>query len=519
MNNKIRDTIFFLICLCLIFNNIPKLLQMRFIGGPLGNKLAFYPVFAGMLYTAWCEWKRGGVLVGKREFLKYALAYLGVTYLSLIIGLITYPYWNVVLSGPVEQIEKLPKVLAFLNAHGFNPDIKFMLGGWIVVRQIKDVLMVLFYGFGTAYMFYCWYRDDYKRGLNIASKGFVVSAIIFSLYSIIDAFYLAGSGWAKGILVQINPLLHPIVTNNGWWPPLLWKGQLRSVFSEPSHVGNFLGVVMPLLLFAFMQYSKKSVLLICGVLTYLLSFFMVLTKARSAYAMYFGIIFLFVLLILISRKFAWKKLATILLVCIVGFYSGVGFLDNIAVTASKKQAVTASKLLEDNLFSLNTIDKRSNGARYALIKANFRIAADHPVLGVGRGLAQCYMLDKYTEAEKANREVADWIKKAKKYGIFASGQGQSNAMNEWVTQFSETGLAGVLVFLAPFIFVLYELGGQYLISPQMDIGFLITAIVSSLVAGCNGSLNLIYGIWILLGLCFAMCFSKGRDAKELNERT
>ena len=49
MNKKIRDIIFLCICFSLIFNNIntPKILYS--LGGPLGNKLAIFPLIIGFI--------------------------------------------------------------------------------------------------------------------------------------------------------------------------------------------------------------------------------------------------------------------------------------------------------------------------------------------------------------------------------------------------------------------------------------------------------------------------------------
>lgn len=57
MNKKIRDIIFLCICFSLIFNNIntPKILYS--LGGPLGNKLAIFPLIIGFIYTLWCQYK------------------------------------------------------------------------------------------------------------------------------------------------------------------------------------------------------------------------------------------------------------------------------------------------------------------------------------------------------------------------------------------------------------------------------------------------------------------------------
>lgn len=66
MNVKYRDLIFFLICFSLIFNNIPKSIQMNFIGGPVGDKLVIFPLIIGILYSVWCEWKYKNILVNKK---------------------------------------------------------------------------------------------------------------------------------------------------------------------------------------------------------------------------------------------------------------------------------------------------------------------------------------------------------------------------------------------------------------------------------------------------------------------
>lgn len=241
----------------------------------------------------------------------------------------------------------------------------------------------------------------------------------------------------------------------------------------------------------------------------MITFFVVLTKARTAYAMLCGILFLFSLAVILRLRGHWKKLLATLAVCLVTFNMGVQFL-GYAAARQNKADVTAQAVLEDNLLSLNSDVKRSNGARYALIRSNMRIAMQHPVLGVGRGLAGAYMIDNYTEEEAKNSEIADWVRRSKKYGLFANGQGYSDAMNEFVTRLSQTGAIGLLVFLAPFALILYKLqqpGTSGLVAKQL----LFTVILSSLAAGCNGSVNLMYGVWIFLGLAYAAVYG---DSKE-----
>ena len=61
MKNKIF--IVELIFLSLVFNEIPRNLQMNFLGGPVQSKLVFYPLFIGFIYTIYCQYKYKDVLV------------------------------------------------------------------------------------------------------------------------------------------------------------------------------------------------------------------------------------------------------------------------------------------------------------------------------------------------------------------------------------------------------------------------------------------------------------------------
>ena len=77
MNYKIRNILFLLISFFLIFNNVPKVIQQNNIGGSLLDKLVFYPIFIGLIYTVYCQYKYKNVLVNFDKFLKFILVYLG----------------------------------------------------------------------------------------------------------------------------------------------------------------------------------------------------------------------------------------------------------------------------------------------------------------------------------------------------------------------------------------------------------------------------------------------------------
>ena len=88
--------------------------------------------------------------------------------------------------------------------------------------------------------------------------------------------------------------------------PLLWEGQMRMTFPEPSYVGNFIAFALPVLYCKF----YRNTTIINALLIFLMSYFSFFTRARTAYAMLFGITILFILLVLINkhdRRYALKK--------------------------------------------------------------------------------------------------------------------------------------------------------------------------------------------------------------------
>ena len=180
MNTKARDILFFIICISLIFNNVPKPIQMNFIGGLVGNKLVFYPLFAGILYTVWCEWKYKNILIKKKEIKKFLSVYICITFLSLVAGLTFYPFFYDILNGPVDQIEKLPRVLQFLHSKGINIEAETLLPLWMILRMIKGFFLEVLYTFVASYIFYCWYRDEWNVAFKIIVNSTLCSNAISS---------------------------------------------------------------------------------------------------------------------------------------------------------------------------------------------------------------------------------------------------------------------------------------------------------------------------------------------------
>lgn len=562
MDKKILNILFLFIIISLIFNSIPKPIQMNFIGGILGNKLSFYPFIVGFVYILYCQYKYKNALVNLDKFLKFIVLYLVITLISLLVGLYNYPYYDMVINGPVTQIEKLPKVMVFLNSLGIHIDQKILIAFWMIARVVKGLLFDSFYTFGGAYMIYCWYHNDWQKGLNIFIKGILIGLIVVLGYGCIEMLYLAGNDIAKNILITFNPYIHIIKTDHNWWPPLLWVKQTRSVFPEPSHIGNYLAFTLPVLwcliinIRAYNELKLNKIILLC--LTFIFSMIIFLAQARTASAMFFGMSALYVLLLCyLYKKDYWKNFAKIIIVSVLAFVVSLTFINNFinkpvttkTVNNTKIETKISAKMTDQmktnankngenkkiakdkfaaksevqrkmqgvdnyiskNFTSLASDNQRSNGARYALIKSNLRIGMDNIFFGVGKGLTGAYVSANFTEKEKQNKEVKMWVTNQKKEGVLRYGLG---AMNEYIGRFAETGIIGLIAFLCPFFYILYKLFKTLKPSSniiQIKILLLLTSLVGVMVAGMNGSLNIFFSTWIVLGLCYAAVFDKKLD--------
>lgn len=528
MNKRFRDIFFFLICFFLVFYNIPRGLRINFLGGPIARMLVFYPIIIGGIYTLWYEKKYNNLLFYKKEFLKFIMIYTGITFLSLILGLAYYPFFGEILSGPIEQIEKLPKLLVFFSNLGFKIQVETLLPLWMIARMIKGYFLELVYTFCASYMFFCWYYDDWKKCFKISILSVISSLCLVIIYSLfIELPYLVGDNASARILEIINPYLHPIKEDGKWYPPLLWENQLRSIFSEPSHFGMYTSFAMPFLW--YLVYKDRIIL--GSILTLLLTFLLFLTKARTGFMLFLGEIVLLLLFIgLFARhKDCLKKTGLIILCSLVVFTGSNYFIanyvdkrpqvkkENIAKRVDLKKSMVS--YIDSNATSLANPDKRSNRARYSIMEADFRIGMDHPILGVGRGLRNGYIPQYLPEKGKQNGEVKMWLEYREKLGILKSG---FPSLGEYTVRFGETGILGLLVFLAPVLFLIFSMikkikddTFQY----KLEYGMFLISLLGIMASGIGDSLNITYCYWVLLGLGYAMCFGKAGDEKDINERT
>lgn len=76
MNKKICDILFLFICISLIFNTIPQIIQIGYIGGIFSNKLITYLLIISLFYTMYCEYKYSNILKDFNIFKIYIYIYI-----------------------------------------------------------------------------------------------------------------------------------------------------------------------------------------------------------------------------------------------------------------------------------------------------------------------------------------------------------------------------------------------------------------------------------------------------------
>lgn len=186
----------------------------------------------------------------------------------------------------------------------------------------------------------------------------------------------------------------------------------------------------------------------------------------------------------------------------------IGFINVTTPNSNKSndnnQETTIASYMEDNVGSLKSANKRSNGARYALIRANIKTGIEYPILGAGDVLSSAYTVHNFNEADLANPEVHMWVTNYNKMGVLRYG---FNAMNEYVSRFANNGIIGLIAYILPLIYIALRLFKCFMRSrgiEQIKIMIAGISLIGSAVAGCNGSLALLYAYWVILAFSYAI---------------
>lgn len=448
---KVRDRIFILLCLCIPFVWTPKILNMDFIGGPVGKELIFYPILLLFVYTFYITVTKGCIFASTTVFKRFVITYTVILLISAVWGMIIFPYYDTIFFGPVAQIDRLNNLMNIFQKYHIPYNQNQLMGIWLVGKSIKAVFFQCLYTFFFSYLIYCWYQNDYKQALAIILKSIKIISPLAILYSGIQIFYYMGYEWAYNILIITNPIVHDIKVGMGWWPPLLWSpARLRSFFPEPSYLGMYIAFALPFLWGDFIKKTRWSSLFVIV----FLEIICFLTYSKTAVMLNLGeAILFFCLCIFCKDKKVLKKNVILALAFLFAF--GVSSLLGSQFTNASIKSVKGSEYvaqyLENNVSGVTKAESGSNSARFSVIKSELRIWEKHPIFGVGIGKRDCYIGDFLTAQEKKNDELANCLRYQEKLGLLKSGFPNPC---EYSTDLAELGIAGTLTKVFPF-FILF----------------------------------------------------------------
>lgn len=555
MNRKVIDIIFAFLVFALPFKYIPRILWQTTLGGPFGNDLVVYPLIIGFVYTIYCQWKYRNIFFKWNIFKKFILAYVGVLLISLIWGLINYPYYDQILAGPADQIEKLPKVLALLHGIGIPIAQKTLLEIWMLARPIKAVFFEALYTFGAAYMIFCWYHDRVQRAIDILLKVTTVDLVIIAGYGLVDVCYQNGQMWAQNVLATVNPILHADVVAQ--WSPLgyhvnlFWDSQNRSIFQEPSYYGIYMAFAFPMLWWNIIRVQTKQKRIALFALYVIIAFEIFLTQSRMALSVNLGVLVVFAIISLYRMQ---KELLILLMALVIG--SGAAFagsmqfiksgqvpsnIGELAPLATKwyeiqsksktdseevakrgNNSVNAKMYIDDNLKSISGEDKKgkhagSNHTRLTVILTNLEIGKEHPLLGVGTSLRMAYLRDKLDK--DPGQEIQNNNRTIDQRGILRGAYGN---LGDYAVRFAETGFLGLGLFLMPIVLLLLTAAKRLLKRENVPaisdpILFSGLSFIGSMVTGLSDGLTYTFCGWLMMALCYAIIVKNGQLFKIKNK--
>lgn len=533
MNLKFIDILFAILVFSLPFKYIPNVLWQNFLGGPFGQDLVVYPLIIGFIYTMYCQCKYKNVVYKWDLFKKFIFVYLAILLISLAWGLCIYPYYDQILNGPANQIEKLPKVLALLHGIGISIAEKTLLEFWMFVRPIKGVFFEVLYTFGAAYMIFCWYHDRVQRAIDILLKVTTVDLVIIASYGLVDVCYQNGQMWAQNLIALTMPIFHGDVSAKfdyyQFHTHLFWDAQNRSIFLEPSYFGIYMAFAFPLLWWnIFRQSVRWKQVALWGLFT-ILVFEIFLTQSRTALAVNCTIFAIFSIICIYHMQ---KRLLFLLVaLCfggIIGFYGSMEFIQfgqvpshigewtplatkwqNIQkVGEANKETVRGGtqKYIDQNFKSLFGIDKGnahagSNHSRFTVQKTHIQIGLEHPLLGVGTGLRQGYLREKLDKDPGA--EIQKWNKNIDKRGVLRAGFAN---LGDFTLRFAETSFLGLALYLLPSLVMLLAYAKR-LVKPCEKIEpylFCSLSFIGIMSTGLGDGMNITFCYWMIMAISFLL---------------
>lgn len=244
--------------------------------GDMGGKLSIYPIVIGLgLFVYQCQRQRE-IFIPKKCIIFFVILLIWQL-ISLVHGLYIFPAWPEV---SADKFNKLNYLLSHLSDKGIVINMLTIGHVWWSIKLIVRQILIYCITYGAVIWIIALFYQNREKPFKAFRYGVLVSAIICSLYSIVEFMYLFGSYDAMAILAHINPIIYDVGTGHGWWPPLLGGNRVRSMFAEPAFMALYLTVAIP---FVFAQiYTVKTKKWFWKLLFIMLLFMMWGTNSKTA---------------------------------------------------------------------------------------------------------------------------------------------------------------------------------------------------------------------------------------------
>lgn len=152
----------------------------------------------------------------------------------------------------------------------------------------------------------------------------------------------------------------------------------------------------------------------------------------------------------------------------------------------------ASYYVEDNLLSLRKSKIRSNETRFSGMIATYKIAKEHYLFGVGTNLADGYMLEYFKKNPVPNNtEVENRVYDAETKGLLTA---PFDSFNVFLEKYVTNGIIGLLFFIFPIIYILYELFKNKELLKNIDVCFMLIAFIGQIASMFNSTYLISYPI-------------------------
>lgn len=464
----------------------------------IGHNLAQWIAMVGMIYSLYYFLHHKESVDGiEKIFIKYMLVFTAWQVLCTIIGIISFPYNDL-----LDATQMSAKLSWVLNHIGYQGSDLSAIKTWLTFRFIKNIFLSMLFSFGISLWGYHAYKGKKDLLIRHTIKAVQILACLCIVYSILEIGYLCGSSVCRDMLIYINPLYMDVQSAHGWWPPLLWSTQLRSLFPEPSFLGITGSLITPILL---LSYLKNRSYFSLG-LFFCFSILIFLTKARTATIVYILQLIFFVIGYILYSKRNLKKLFLILMCAVISFGISLPIVSNYynwqKNTAVTQKTVSAKNYVEKNVTSVKG-NERSNSARYTNVRATFETALQHPVFGTGKGLKDAYIDSNLTSKDLKVGEVKLWSNKMHENGILKSG---FPILNEFSGEFVQFGVLGLVLYCFPILLISFFIVKKKRIFNSIEIICANVGLVGVLATLFSNSARISF--YIVIGILMCLLWSK-----------